>query len=217
MERDADLVDGGPERLPHRMPHRLHVPGARELDALEAELRDAMDLGDRGVDVAVRQVRQPDVTIGIGAAEVREPRVVDPQHLVGGLAVLQLCGGREDAVDHLGVDAVAIHLLDAQMRVARAANALLAVLVESGGRHHVDAQLLARHVLRARRAHPADQAERRAVAGDPARPVRTILDVGHPLLQLARRLRHEEVRWQPDQIEVTVGRNSLVGPHGSSW
>ena len=111
------------------MPHRLHVPGARQLDALEAQLGDPMDLGHRGVDVAIGQARQADVAVGIVAAELGQPRVVDAQHLVGGLAVVQLGRRGEDAVDHLGVDAVAIHLLDAQVRVARPADALLAVLV----------------------------------------------------------------------------------------
>src|SRR2546425_1051991 len=74
---------------------------------------------------------------------------------------------REDAVDDLGIDAVAVHLLDAQVRVARPANALLTVLVQAGRRHLVDPQLLARHVLRAGRTDAARQAEGRAVVGRP--------------------------------------------------
>ena len=98
---------------------------------------------------------EPDVTVGIVTAEVGHPRVVDAQHLVGRLDVLQLRGGGQDAVDDLGVDPVAVHLLDAQVRIARPADALLAVLVEAGRRHDVDAKLLARLVLRARGAHAA--------------------------------------------------------------
>src|SRR5262249_41625656 len=98
-----------------------------------------MDFGHRGVDVTVRQIREPDVAIGVVAAEVRHPRVVDAHHLVGGLDVLELRGGGEDAVDDLGVHAVAVHLLDAQMRIARPADPLLAVLVEAPRRPHVDA------------------------------------------------------------------------------
>jgi len=36
-------------------------------------------------------------------------------------------GGCEDAIDDLGVDAVALHFLDAQVRVAGPADAFLAV------------------------------------------------------------------------------------------
>src|SRR5882762_6551154 len=51
-----DLVDGRPQWLPLRMPHRLHLPRARQLEALEAELGRPVDLGDGGLDVPVRQV-----------------------------------------------------------------------------------------------------------------------------------------------------------------
>ena len=193
-----------------RMPHGLHVPRARQLDALEAQLGHPMDLGHCGLDVAVRQAGQPDVAVGIVAAEVAHPGVVDAQHLVGGLAVVQLGRGGQDAVDHLGVDAVAIHLLDAQMRVARPPDPLLAVLVQTGGRHHVDPELLAGDVLRARGAHAARQAEGGSVVGDPSPPVRPVGDVGHPILQRPGRLRHEQVRGQPDEVEVTVRRDPVV-------
>src|SRR4030095_5950896 len=53
---------------------------------------------------------------------------------------------------------------DAQVRIARPANALLAVLVESGRGHDVHPQLLARLVLGARRAPPAPAAHRGASA-----------------------------------------------------
>src|SRR5580765_8837143 len=173
-----------------------------------------MDLGDRGVDVAVREVREPDVTVGIMPAEAGHPRVVDAQHLVGRFDVLQLRGGRQDAVDDLGVDAVAVHLLDAQVRIPWPANALLAVLVETGRGHDVDPELLAGLVLGARGAHAARQTEDGAVVGDPARAIGPVGHVGHALLQLARRFRDEQVRRQPDEIEVTVRRDSVVA-HGS--
>ena len=210
VEGDPHFVDRLPQRFPGRMPHGLHVPGARELQALEAQLGHAVDLGHRGLDVAIRKAGQADVAVGIVAAEVVQPGVVDAQHLVGGLAVVQLGRRGEDAVDHLGVDAVSVHLLDAQMRVARPANALLAVLVESGGRHRVDAQLLARDVLRARRPDAAGQAEDGPVVGDPPPPVRPVGDIGHAVLQLPGRLGHEQLRGQPDQVEMTVRRDPVV-------
>src|SRR6266849_5832877 len=209
-KRHAHLVDRLPQGLPDWMPHRVHVPRAGQFDTLEAELGDAMHLGDRRFDVTVREAGEADVAVGIVATELVHPRVIDAQHLVGSLSIVQLRRRGENAVDDLGVDAVAVHLLDAQMRVPRAANAFLAVLVEAGGRHHVDPELLARHVLRPRRAHPARQAEGRSVVGDPSGPVRPIGHVGHAVLQRAGRLRYEQLGGQPDQVEVTIGRDSVV-------
>ena len=216
VQRDSDLVDGRPQWLPLRMPHRLHVPRARQLETLEAELGGAMNLGDGGVDVTVRQVREPDVAVGILAAEIRHPRVVDAQHLVRGLDVLQLGRRREDAVNHLGVDAVAIHLLDTQVRIARPANPLLAVVVQPGRRHHVDAQLLARDVLGAGRANAAGDPELDAVLRDPPPLVGPVGHVRHAVLQVRRRLRREQVGGKPDQVEVTVGGDPVVGHDVSS-
>ena len=205
------LVDRLPERLPHRMPHGLHVPRARQLDALEAELGDPMNLGDGGVDVAVGEAGETDVPVGIVAAELVHPRVVDAQHLVGRLAVVQLGCRRENAVDDLGVDAVAVHLLDAQVRITRPAHALLAVLVQTGRRHHVDARAAcpARTSCPSAPTPPA-RPKIGAVVGDPPPPVRSVGDVRHAVLQLARRFRDEQVRREPDQIEVTVSRDSVV-------
>ena len=46
------------------------------------------------------------MTILIMATEIFEPVVVDAQHLVRGLGVVQLGRRAEDAVNHLGVDTV---------------------------------------------------------------------------------------------------------------
>src|SRR5439155_873360 len=50
VQRYPHVVDRLPQRLPDRMPHGVHVPRARQLDALEAQLGDPMHLGDRGLD-----------------------------------------------------------------------------------------------------------------------------------------------------------------------
>jgi len=52
------------------MPHRLHVPGTGQLQPLEAELGDAVDLLDGGVDVAIRQTSEADLAVGMMAAEI---------------------------------------------------------------------------------------------------------------------------------------------------
>lgn len=74
VQRQGDLVHGLPERLPRRMPHRLHVPRARDLHAPQAQLRHAVDLLDRRVDVPVGQAGEPEVPVGVMAAEVPLPR-----------------------------------------------------------------------------------------------------------------------------------------------
>src|SRR5919198_1375922 len=48
----------------------------------QAELRHAVDLLHGGVDVAVGQAGQADLAVGIMAAEVPQPVVVDPEHLL---------------------------------------------------------------------------------------------------------------------------------------
>ena len=55
VERQLHLVDSLPERLSAGMPHRLHVPRARQFETLEAHFRDAVDLLHGEIDAAVEQ------------------------------------------------------------------------------------------------------------------------------------------------------------------
>src|SRR5881396_2298943 len=93
--------------------------------------------------------------IGMALAEPRQPLVVDADHLDGGLGVVDPRGGAQDPVEHLGLHAVAVLVLQAELRVAQTVDALLAVLVEPGGGHAVGTVDLARDILAAGRAHPA--------------------------------------------------------------
>src|SRR5262249_39035316 len=52
--------------------------------------------------------------------------------------------------------------------------------------------------------------ERGAVARHPLLAVRSFADEGHPLLEIARRLGGEEIRRQPDHVEMAIGGNSSV-------
>ena len=100
----------------------------------QPHLGDAVHLLHRLVDAAVGQAGEADMAVGVMAAEFLQPVVVDAQHLVRGFHVVELRGGAEDAVDDLGVDAVRLHVLEAQMRVAAAELALLGIGVEAVSR-----------------------------------------------------------------------------------
>src|SRR5262252_851205 len=121
------------------MPHRLHVPRTRQFKALEAEFGDPVDLLYGGADVAIGQAGEPDLPVGVMAAEVAQPFIVDAQHLVGCRVILDARGDAEDAEDNLGVDAVLLHLPNSEMRVAGTALAALAGIVEASLGHLVDA------------------------------------------------------------------------------
>ena len=183
VQRQTDLADRLPQRLPHRMPHRLHVPRARELQPAQAQLGHAVDLLDRGVDLAVGQAGQADLAIRIVAAEVLQPVVVDPEHLLRRVVVVQTGGGAEDSENDLGLHAVQLHVLDPEVRIGRPPDALLAVLVQPDRGHFVDAVVLAGNQLLAARAHAPDQAEGRAVLTGPVGPVGAVDDVRHALTQ----------------------------------
>src|SRR6185437_7224454 len=155
-----------------------------------------------------------DMAVGIVAAEILQPIVIDPEHLRRRLVVLQLGGGAEDAEDHLGVHAVAVHVLGAEMRVADPADVLLAVGKEAGLGHDVDAAVLPRYQLGAARADAVLEAKIGPILRHPHRPVGAVGDVRHTLLQFARRLRREKVGRHPRHVEMAVSRNPVVA-HGN--
>jgi hypothetical protein len=169
-----------------------------------------VDFLHRGVDIAVGQAGEANLAVGIVAAEIAEPVVVDAQHLVGRLVVLDARGDAQDAEDDLGVDAVLLHLLDPQMRVAGAALAALAGVVEPRFGHLVDPVVLPRDERRADRTDCARNAHDDSGLGHPAWAVSALLDIGHAVLQFPRRPGGEEVRRQPWQVEMAIGRNPAV-------
>ena len=81
---------------------------------------------------------------------------------------------------------------------------------EPGRRHPVRAMDLTRHILPAARAHAIHQPERSAVLGDPFLAPRAVGYVRHTVLVCGAGVAGEEIRRQPDQIEVTVGRDDVV-------
>ena len=126
-------------------------------------------------------------------------------------------GRAEDAVHHLRVDVVPLHVLDAQIGVGNAADVLLAVLVELGFRHQIGARVRARHVFRARGADAVFESEGGAVLARPIGSVRPVRDIGHAVLHRRRRLGHEKIGRHPAQIDVAIGGNTVVFHGRSSW
>ena len=106
---------------------------------------------------------------GMRLGEIGEEVVVDANDLDGGLGVGHARAGSEDAVEHLGLHAVAVLILQAQLRIAQPPDPALAVLVEARRGHAVRAVNLPGHVLAARRSHAVGEAELAALLGDPHR------------------------------------------------
>ncbi len=194
------------------MPHRLHVPRAGQFEASEAELGDPVNFLYRGIDVAVGQTGETDLAIGVMAAKSLQPIIVDAQHLVGRFVVPHPRGHPENAEDDLGVNSVAVHVLNPLIGIARTAHAFLAVFIPIETRlgHLVDAVVLAGDELAADRTDAADQPHVDAGFGGPARPVGTILHIGHAVPQFPLCLRDKQFRRKPRQIEMTIRRDSSV-------
>ena len=137
-------------RRPERLPRAVvvlevdAVPGRREVHAAQAGFGRPLDLADRGVDVPHRDVREADVAFGLDRAEVGQPAVVDAladrrQHRIDVEARVVAQQLRQErhrfavlapVEDHLGGDAVAIHV----------AQALVDVVVPRGPRVRVAAE-----------------------------------------------------------------------------
>src|SRR5262249_49349495 len=103
-----------------------------------------------------------------------------------------------------------------ELRISRPPDAFLAVLVEPGRGHDVDAIVRARDELLTGRAHAVHEPERLAVPAGPVWPVGAVGDEGHALLPRRRRVRGDGVGRDPGQVDVAVGRDSRVfhgAPH----
>ena len=119
--------------------------------------------------LAERQAGEADHPLRVVLAEVDDEIVVDAQHLVRRFGIAELCCGcGEDAVDHLGVDAVLVELLGAQIGIAEETLATLAdSFIKTGLVHAVGAVLLAEVCM--------------APAGRHRRPDQTTRRYGRPI------------------------------------
>src|ERR671930_111532 len=87
----------------HSGPHTgCHIGSmSQEHETAQPHPGHAIDFLDRRVDVAVRQAGEADLAIRIVPAKIDEPVVVDAEHFLRGLVVVQPCGCAEDAEDDL--------------------------------------------------------------------------------------------------------------------
>src|SRR5439155_4187184 len=147
---------------------------------------------------------QADLAVGIVTAEILEPVVIDAEHLLRRVMIVQTGGGAEDAEDDLRLHAVQLHVLDPEVWIGRPPRTLLAVLVQPDRGHLVDAVVLAGNQLLAARAHAPDQAERGAVLAGPVGPVGAVDDVRHAIAQRCRGVRREQVVGDPRHVDMAV-------------
>ena len=143
-------------------------------------------------------------------AKTLQPVIVDAQHFVSRLVVAHSRSDAENAKNNLGIDTVTIHVFDPLIGVARAAHALFAVFIEAGLGHLIDPVVLPRDEFSADRSDAPEESHIYPGLRDPVRTIGAVLDERHAVLQFPLRLRNEQLRGQPRQIEVTIGRDSLV-------
>ena len=158
----------------------------------------------------VRDVGEAAIALGLVAAEIGQPIIVDAQHRTGRFVVVEAIGGAENAVENFRLDAVAILVLETEIRVGQTPDFLLFVIVKPGRSHAVGTVDLARLIFAAGRAHPGVEPERGAVLGDPFPAARPLGDIGHAVLDRGRRVGGEQIGRQPDQIDVAISRNDVV-------
>jgi hypothetical protein len=156
----------------------------------------------------VRNARQADEAPGIGLAEVGGPAVVDLVDRLDQLAVLHAQADPEDPVHHLGVDAVEILVLQAQVRGRR----VRAPLVEADVEHLLD--VLRESALDLVEAEPeaAEDAEL-LFFGIPLRAVVGLPHLRDPVAEPGGRVLDPEIAGHPGHVDVAVGGDDAVA-HG---
>ena len=97
-------------------------------------------------------------------------------------------------------------VLQTKFRLGYPPDSIQTVVVKPLRRHHVGAINLSRLIFTAGRPHAVDETETGAAAADSAQsPFHFHVDIGHPVLHLSGCIRGEEVRRQPDEINMAIG------------
>src|SRR3989449_5647707 len=203
-ENDAAPLERLPERLPRRVVQLGVDVGDHQIDLAHAAFRDdAFELGERGLG-GLRQHRKADEPIRRRLAEIEQPVVVDA---VAGAAQDGIVGRdlEDRSEDHLGLDAVAVHVGETQLRDDRAARALV---VDGGTVEGVVERLdRTRRTGRGRLAVPA--APDLAVT-DPHRLSVPVLDVRRAVEQRSRQPRRPQILGQLAEVHVIVAGDEPV-------
>ena len=211
MHRQPARRRGVPHRVPPGIPQRCHAVFAGNFEAAHiAAARHALDLADRSVAVMVRDVGEAGIALGLLRTEIGEPVIVDTQHFAGCLVIVQAARRAENAVQHLGLYAVAPLIVEAQIGVCQAPDFLLLRIVQPGRGHAIGTVDFARFVEPPSRAHPAIETEGGAVLGHPFAAARSVGDIGHALLERGGGVGGEQVGRQPDHIDMAIGRDDVV-------
>jgi hypothetical protein len=217
VQRQPGRVDDFPQRLPVRVPQRLQVRRVGDVEtAQRPALCDALDFGNGGLDRMIRDRAEAGEALGIRRAEFGEPRVVDAHDFDRGLGIVEPAGGAEDAIEHLGLHAVAILILHAEIGIGQTADAALAVLVEPRRRHAIGALDLAGHIQPPSRTHAVHVTEVGALLRRPHPAVGPVGHVRHALAQRGRGVGGKKIRRQPTQVNVTIRGDHLVAHGGCS-
>ncbi len=128
----------------------------RELERLHAERHDPLDLLARGVDVVDRDLRVHDESLRVDRAELEHGVVERARRLAPAVPAQVEVPERADlAVQHLGFDAVGVHVEQALVRVAVAGTA--------GRRVWPQLERGRVHPRRSRLRHPLPELDDRAV------------------------------------------------------
>jgi hypothetical protein len=190
------------------VPDRKRGGGDREVGALEPELRRAPQLAGRGRGIVARNAREPDEAPRVGLAEVGGPGVVDLVDRLRQLTILQTETDAEDAVHHLGVDAIEILILEPEIRRGR----VRAALVEADLEHLLDVfGEVALDPVEAE-SEAAEDTEL-LFFGVPLRSVVGLPYLRDPVTELRRRVLHPEIAGHPRHVDVAVGGDDAVA-HG---
>jgi hypothetical protein len=117
--------------------------------------------------------------------------IVDAQHLSRGIVILQPHARAENAIEHFRLHAVALLILEAQLRIGQAPNSFAAVVIEPGRSHSVGSMDLAWNIWAACRTHPVHQSEFGPVLSDPLETLAPFHHLRHAILQRHWRVRRE--------------------------
>src|SRR5437588_6346375 len=139
IDRDAGLRRGGPDRFPHLVHDRLGRADPIEDHAgRQPEFRDPQQFRNRLFGRLARQRQQHDEAAVRLVVELARP-VIDGANAGGAqFRVLDLRNLLVGAVDELGIDAVAVHVLATVFRIDGAKHDGFRLLVETGARVAID-------------------------------------------------------------------------------